>query len=131
MVKKMTSKKSNCLDFVEKTLRSRIQEYPGLSVDITEVNQHVAALFEGFGIRLLNTIDTESLGAFLFFNNDFYLLKDMNGFAQGMKIDDALAYELLSLFYLNRTLASVPRLYGEDIIAINQQLNDKIFSLFG
>lgn len=131
MVKTMTSRKSNCLNLVEKTLQSRIQEYPGLDVSVAEVNQHVSALFEGFGIRLLNTIDTNSLGAFLFFNNDFYLLKDANGFAQGMKIDDNLAGELLSLFYLSRTLASIPRLYSDDIILINKQLNDKIFSLFG
>lgn len=121
-----TSRKSNCLQKIFSVLKQCKYQYTAIQIDNEQIERHIDSLFDGLGIRILNSIDTDSLGVFVFFDNNYYLLEDRNGFAKSKAIDDEAAVELLTLFYQSRALANAAKLYGEDIIAITQKLHERV-----
>ncbi len=128
MVMAMTTlSQSKCVDIIKKGLLLLKQEYPAININQDEINEHMCSVFEGLGIKVLNTINSDSMGAFLFVrNNKFILLTDKNGFAITKEINEDDAYEILILFYGCRALTIVPKLYSRIIFEKNKMLNDCI-----
>ena len=98
------------------------QQYPAINIDEQQINNHIDSMYNGFGIRILNAINQTSLGVFVFYHNDFYLIIDSDGFAHKTLIDEQIATDLLALFYSVRALTVVPKLYSKAILEKNQQI---------
>lgn len=127
----MTSNQSDLTSKIIEELTLLKKQYTTITINTDEINYHIASMYEGKGIKLLNSIDSNSLGAFIFHNNgNFVLLIDRNGFATTKKINDEEAIHLLTLFYSCRALTMVPKLYSEVIIENNKTLNDCIKQIF-
>ena len=122
-----TSNQSNLTSKIVEELTLLKQRYTTITINTEEIQYHITSICEGKGIRLLNSIDSNSLGAFIFYNNgQFVLLIDHNGFATTKKISEDEAISMLILFYSCRALTMVPKLYSEIIIEKNKILNDCI-----
>ena len=93
------------------------QQYPAINIDEQQINNHIDSMYNGFGIRILNAINQTSLGVFIFYHNDFYLIIDSDGFAHKTLIDEQVA-----LFYSARALTVIPKLYSKAILEKNQQI---------
>ena len=127
----MTSNQSDLTAKIIEELTLLKKRYTTITINTEEINYHITSMHEGKGIKLLNSIDSNSLGAFIFHNNEkFVLLIDRNGFATTKKISDEEAIHLLTLFYSCRALTMVQKLYSEIIIEKNKILNDCIKQIF-
>lgn len=122
----MTSKKSNCLEYINNYLTDLSETYPGISINLEQIGMHFDAIGDGLGIRILNTLETDNLGAFLFHKTSFCILTDENGFAHIQKISDDDAYEILAMFYAVRALSALPSNNKTIIVQLTEQLNNKI-----
>ena len=120
----MTLNPSKCVNTIVSGLLLLKKDYPAITIKNDDVAEHMSAMFNGMGLKILNTIDSESLGAFIFYKNSFVLLIDKNGFANMIEISDEDAFEMLILFYSCRALTVVPKLYSKVIFEKNKLLND-------
>jgi predicted lactoylglutathione lyase len=120
----MTLNPSKCVNTIVSGLLLLKKDYPAITIKNDDIAEHMSAMFNGMGLKILNTIDSESLGAFIFYKNSFVLLIDKNGFANMIEISDEDAFEMLILFYSCRALTVVPKLYSKVIFEKNKLLND-------
>lgn len=122
MLTMTTLRTSNLISDILSELEILKHQYPAIHIDEEQINNHINSMFGGLGIRILNAINQTSLGVFIFYQNDFYLIIDSDGFAHKTVIDDETAKELLKLFYSVRALTVVPKLYSKSIIEKNQKM---------
>lgn len=125
----MTSKKSNCLAYINNYLTELLETYPEITIDLEQIGMHLDAIGDGFGIRILNALETENLGTFLFHKTSFCILTDENGFANIQKISDDDAYAILAMFYAVRALSTLPSNNRTIIVQLTEELNNKVNKL--
>ena len=123
----MTSKKSN-INKIRDFLLSKQSEYKDLEFSIEEIENHFDHLDCGNGIRILNSLSSNSMGIFIFYGNGFRLLVDFDGLAKSYKIEEDLALSILSIYYLCRFLTRIPTLYDNVIISYTKELNSLVSS---
>ena len=122
----MTLNPSKCTNTIVSGLLLLKKDYPAITIKNEDITEHMTSMFDGMGLKILNTIDSESLGAFIFYKNCFMLVVDKNGFANMIEISNEDAFEILILFYSCRALTVVPKLYSKVIFEKNKLLNDII-----
>ena len=123
----MTLLLSNSLKSVFAYLKELKSSCPNIIIDEKTIELHFQSLNDGYGIRLLNALETDNLGVFLFYSKKFNVLMDKDGIAHIRNIDESEAVQILAMFYGFRATATM---YPEKSAELNCELNNKIFTLF-
>lgn len=118
----MISKKSN-IETIQEFLLSKQSEYKDLEFTIDEISLHFDHLEGGNGIRILNSLSSDSMGIFIFYRNGFRVFIDFDGLVKSYKIEENLALNILSIYYLCRFLSKIPAAYDNVIISYTKELN--------
>ena len=100
----MTSKTSN-LNNIELYLQQQKGEYKDLTINKDEIVSHLNQLEQGNGLRILNSLDANSLGIFIFYCDGYKILVDNFGESKLHKISDDVAEKLMQRYYICRFLS--------------------------
>ena len=123
----MTSKTFDITQEITSRIRELNVNIKNADIDVNAIDANLQSLMNGNGIKILNAIDENSTGYFVFYNSKgFFVVHDEMGLAKKNYISDDKAFEILSLYYSCRALSRVPKYYDKEIISRIKTLVTKV-----